>query len=165
MNEKIQLIEYSNEEEVLLHLIKQFWIAHNDYTQTVEESLEDLRAWTGFNHKVFLIEKSGVYIGFVHLGSRGGELDWIEDLFVLPEYQGNGYGSIAIRLTEDIVKKYSESIYLEVAARNLNALKLYHRQGYNCLNTITIRKDFEPENFNTIRNENLLCYPFEVRKK
>ena len=32
------------------------------------------------------------------------EVDWIEDLFVLPEYQGNGYGSHAIALVEAEIK-------------------------------------------------------------
>ena len=48
--------------------------------------------------------KEDVPIGFVHLGSRGAEVDWIEDLFVLPEYQGNGYGSHAIALVEAEIK-------------------------------------------------------------
>ena len=95
---------------------------------------------------------------------RGAEVDWIEDLFVLPEYQGNGYGSHAIALVEAEIKKYSESVYLEVAARNFGAMKLYHRLGYHCLNTVTLRKDFQPENFEVIRSEELLGYPLEVKK-
>ena len=85
-------------------------------------------------------------------------------LFVLPEYQGNGYGSHAIALVEAEIKKYSESVYLEVAARNFGAMKLYHRLGYHCLNTVTLRKDFQPENFEVIRSEELLGYPLEVKK-
>ena len=62
------------------------------------------------------------------------------------------------------IKKYSESVYLEVAARNFGAMKLYHRLGYHCLNTVTLRKDFQPENFEVIRSEELLGYPLEVKK-
>lgn len=80
------------------------------------------------------------------------------------EYQGNGYGSHAIALVEAEIKKYSESVYLEVAARNFGAMKLYHRLGYHCLNTVTLRKDFQPENFEVIRSEELLGYPLEVKK-
>ena len=71
---------------------------------------------------------------------------------------------MALNLAEQIVKEYSESIYLEVAARNMDALRLYRRNGYDCLNTITIRKDFEPENFDVLRTENLLGHEFEVKK-
>ena len=40
--------------------------------------------------------------------------------------------SHAIALVEAEIKKYSESVYLEVAARNFGAMKLYHRLGYHC---------------------------------
>ena len=43
-------------------------------------------------------------------------------------------------------------------------MKLYHRLGYHCLNTVTLRKDFQPENFEVIRSEEFLGYPLEVKK-
>lgn len=164
MNEKIRLQKYNKEEQSAKDLIRGFWLAHNDYVVTDEEAAEDLAAWTDKGHAFYFILKEETLVGFVHLGSRGAEVDWIEDLFVLPEYQGKGYGSEAIALVEAEVKKYSESVYLEVAARNLGAIKLYHRLGYNCLNTVTLRKDFQPENYEVIRNEDLLGYPLEVKK-
>ena len=164
MNEKIRLQKYNKEEQSAKDLIRGFWLAHNDYVMTDEEAAEDLAAWTDKGHAFYFILKEETLVGFVHLGSRGAEVDWIEDLFVLPEYQGNGYGSRAIALAEAEVKKYSESVYLEVAARNLGAIKLYHRLGYNCLNTVTLRKDFQPENFEVIRDEEILGYPLEVKK-
>ena len=137
MNEIIALQKYENEAQLAKELIRGFWLAHGDYVITDEEAAENLAAWTD---------------------------NWIEDLFVLPEYQGNGYGSHAIALVEAEIKKYSESVYLEVAARNFGAMKLYHRLGYHCLNTVTLRKDFQPENFEVIRSEELLGYPLEVKK-
>lgn len=164
MNEKITLQKYNNEEQSAKDLIRGFWLAHNDYVMPDEEAVEDLAAWTDKGHAFYFILKEETPVGFVHLGNRGAEIDWIEDLFVLPEYQGNGYGSQAITLVEAEVKKYSESVYLEVAARNLGAMKPYHRLGYNCLNTVTLRKDFQPENFEVIRDEEILGYPLEVKK-
>ena len=164
MEANIKLVSYTDEKEILRELIKKFWLAHNDYVQSDEEAMEDLCAWTSAQNRIYLIEKDESFIGFIHLGSRGAEIDWVEDLFILPEYQGNGYGSMALNLVEQIVKEYSESIYLEVAARNMDALRLYRRNGYDCLNTITIRKDFEPENFDVLRTENLLGHEFEVKK-
>ena len=69
-----------------------------------------------------------------------------------------------LKLTEDIVKEYSDSIYLEVAARNMEAMKLYCRNGYDCLNTITIRKDFKPDDFEVISRETILGHDLEVKK-
>ena len=84
--------------------------------------------------------------------------------FIIPEFQGHGYGSEALSLIENIVKEYSESIYLEVAARNLRALKLYHKNGYTCLNTVTVRKDFEPDNFEVIEKNNIAGFDFEIKR-
>ena len=36
----------------------------------------------------------------------------------------------------------SEAESIEAAARNEAAIRLYRKLGYNCLNTITLRKDF-----------------------
>ena len=159
----IELIKYNGEKELLSSLIKGFWKAHNDYTPTDEEALQDCMAWTGENHVVYFIRKEGVTIGFVHLAARGCEIDWLEDLFILPEYQGRGYGSEAIDLAENIVREYSDSLYMEVAARNDRALRLYYRKGYNILNTITVRKDFAPEKYRTTGHEKVFGHDFAVK--
>lgn len=159
----IKLKIYNNEQEELSKLIKKFWIAHNDYTPTDDETINDVIAWTDKNHALYFVYNNDQIIGFVHLASRGARIDWLEDLFILPEYQGNGYATLTLNLVEDIVKKYSDSLYLEVAARNANALRLYSRNGYDCLNTITIRKDFQPEEYKTIGNEKILGHDFVVK--
>ncbi|MGN1344321.1 MAG: GNAT family N-acetyltransferase [Traorella sp.] len=160
----VQLVVYTNQKEILCKLIQGFWKSHNDYDQPIEETLEDLQEWTKKGHQMYLIQYEMNYVGFVHLGSRGCEIDWLEDIFVLDEYQGKGIGTYTISLVEDIVKKYSDSLYIEAAARNQRAIQLYQRLGYNCLNTITVRKDFHPEKTETIRNEKIYDLDFEIRK-
>ena len=159
----ITLAKYEDEKDIICELIKQFWIAHNDYTPTDEENIEDMLAWTGKGHVLYFIKKEETIIGFVHLASRGCEIDWIEDLFILPQYQGNGYGSDALKLVENIVKEYSDSVYLEVASRNARAMKLYYKNGYDCLNTVTIRKDFKPEEYVVTSVEEVLGHRLVVK--
>lgn len=159
----ISLVKYDGEKEIMCELIKRFWIAHNDYTPSDEENLEDLQAWTSENHVLYFVINDEMTIGFVHLGARGCKIDWLEDLFILPEYQGKGYGSEAIKKVENIVKEYSDSLYMEVAARNASALRLYCRNGYNILNTITIRKDFKPEEYKVKSRETILGHSFEIK--
>ena len=160
----IQLIAYQNEIELATDLIIRFWQEHNHFTPSSEDAQVDLREWTKTGHYLYYITLNGAYIGFVHLGNRGCEADWLEDIFVLPEFQGKGIGSRAIQLAEDIVKEYSESLYIEVAARNMKAIRLYQRIGYNCLNTLTIRKDFRPEKCETIGNERIMEMDFDVKR-
>ena len=66
----ITLNKYEEEKDILCELIKQFWIAHNDYTPTDEENMEDLLAWTGENHVVYLIRKDEDIICGVRRGKR-----------------------------------------------------------------------------------------------
>lgn len=160
----IQLVAYHNETEIAANLIIGFWQAHNHFTPTAEEAQADLKEWTKGGHHLYFIVLNDKYVGFVHLGSRGCEADWLEDIFVLPEFQGKGIGSRAIQLTEEIVKGYSESLYIEVAARNMKAIRLYQRMGYNCLNTITIRKDFHPETCETVRSERIMELDFDIKQ-
>ena len=160
----VKLVLYNNETETAIDLIIKFWQAHNHHTPSREDALADLMDWTKEKHCLYLICHDEDYIGFVHLGSRGGKIDWLEDLFVLPELQGKGIGTYVISLVEDIVKEYSESLYIEAAARNRRAIRLYQRNGYTCLNTITIRKDFQPENFETISTEKIMDMDFEVKQ-
>ena len=91
-------------------------------------------------------------------------MDWLEDIFVLPEFQGKGIDTRAIRLAEDIVKGYSESLFIEAAARNRDAIRLYQKLGYTCLNTVTVRKDFQPENYETIDTETLFDMDFHIKR-
>ena len=44
MSGAVTLRLYAGEEEAAAELIAAFWLAHSDYVQTREESLDDLRA-------------------------------------------------------------------------------------------------------------------------
>ena len=129
-----------------------------------EEAQEDLTNWTKDGHIIYFIQHDETVVGFAHLGSRGGKTDWLEELFILPEYQGSGFGSEAIHQLEEIVKQYSVSLYIEAAARNEAAIRLYRKLGYDCLNTITIRKDFPGYEYDVVRKEKIHELEFEIRK-
>ena len=160
----IELKLYQNETDKAVNLIQDFWFSHNSYHPSKDEALADLKDWTKHGNEFYFIVKEEEFIGFIHLGSRGDQLDWLEDIFVLPEYQNQGIGSRAISLVEEIVSKYSESLFIETAARNMRALKLYRQLGYDCLNTITIRKDFSGVNHEAISTEKIANLVFEIRK-
>ena len=159
------LVDYGGSREgEAVKLIQGFWLAHNRYRQTEDEAKADLHVWAGTGHKLYFITLGDVAVGLLHLGSRGGEIDWLEDLFVLPEYQGRGIGSQAIQLAEAMVRQYSQSMYIEAAARNERAIRLYRRLGYDCLNTVTIRKDFPGYDYDVVREEQVYGERFEIRK-
>lgn len=161
---KIYLQRYEAETEIAVSLIQGFWKEHNGWNQSREEAVEDLRAWTMDGHRFYFINWDTEFVGFLHLGSRGCEIDWLEDLYVAGPYQNRGIGTQAIQLAEAIVKEYSESMYIEAAARNEKAIRLYRRMGYDCLNTITVRKDFQPENHEVVRRETIYGHGFDIKQ-
>ena len=66
----LELIKYNGEKDALCELIKKFWIAHNDYTPTDAEALEDCKVWTGEGHVVYFIAKESETIGYRHRPQR-----------------------------------------------------------------------------------------------
>lgn len=159
---KIELMRYENDDkEIACELIKNFWKEHNGIEIDAESFLEEWISEGIF----YLIECDEKKSGFVCLGERGGDINWLEYLFIIPSLQNKGIGKKVLKLLEEIVSEYSDSLYLEVAARNLKALKLYKETGYNSLNTITLRKDFNEEDFDVISREKISSYEFEIRRK
>ncbi len=145
-------------------LIKRFWKIHSNYIQTDEESKEDFKDWQCEGNLFYLVKFQNHYIGFARLGNRGAKIDWLEDLFIDEQFQNRGLGTQVINILEDKVKQYSESLYLEVASRNLKAMKLYRELGFDCLNSITIRKDFQKENFDVIERQKISDFQFDIKK-
>ena len=160
----LQLKKYHSGQTEMLPLIQGFWLSHSDEVQTDAEALADLTQWSSEGNALYFIVAFDEVVGFLHLGSRGGAIDWLEHLYVKPEHRNKGFGSKAIACAEEIVRKYSESLYIEAAARNEQAIRLYRSLGYDCLNSISIRKDFHPERFKGVRTESLYNEPFEIRK-
>ena len=160
----LQLKQYHAEQTEMLPLIQGFWLSHSDEVQTDAEAMADLTQWSSEGNALYFIVAFDEVVGFLHLGSRGGAIDWLEHLYVKPEHRNKGFGSKAIACAEEIVREYSESLYIEAAARNEQAIRLYRSLGYNCLNSISIRKDFHPERFKSVRTESLYNEPFEIRK-
>ena len=160
----LQLKQYHAEQSEMLPLIQGFWLSHSDEVQTDDEALADLTQWSSEGNALYFIVAFDEVVGFLHLGSRGGAINWLEHLYVKPEHRNKGFGSKAIACAEEIVREYSESLYIEAAARNEQAIRLYRSLGYNCLNSISIRKDFHPERFKGVRTESLYNEPFEIRK-
>lgn len=95
--EMVELTAYNEEEKTLMKsLIKQFWLVHNNYSQIDDETEGDLADWTKEGQALYFIRHNNITVGFLHLGSRGAAVDWLEDIFVLGEYQKMGIGSAAV---------------------------------------------------------------------
>ncbi len=139
--EKIEIRPYDGSREAeMLPDIAAFWTTHY-LTVTPEQAAEDLRAWTAEGHELYVILAGGESAGFLHMGSRGSNCDWLEDVFVREELRGRGIGGRAIELAWEMLReKGLETMYLEVVPANAAAIRLYHKLGFVNLNTLTLNR-------------------------
>lgn len=99
------------------------------------------------SEEIYLLEVDNVVVGTGSI--RGNE---ICRLFILPKYQGRGYGSKLMDLLEE--KIYKD--YLEVKAdASFPAESIYLKRGYQILSYEMIETD----------NKDFLCYHTMVKRK
>ena len=66
--------------------------------------------------------------------SRSKRRAYIPFLFVAPEFQGHGVGSMLLRRMESMLElQGAERVHLETPADNVRAVRFYERQGYRIL--------------------------------
>ena len=122
-------------------------LLESDNTMTesrIRAAEEILENWTSLDHALYIIAFEERRVGFVHIGYRGENVAWIEDIYVDSAFRGRGIASQAIKLAEELIaqNKTYTAVCMDVSPRNSDALKLYHRLGYTNLNLITVRKEF-----------------------
>lgn len=117
--------------------------APKEYWQNDEQSKEDLQYWRekGTVYNVFL---NNAPVGFFYVKFGGQNVAWLEDIFILEQYRGNGIGKFAMRkLDELMVEKKVVAMFVDVIPRNTSAIKLYRECGFDHLNLIQLRKNYD----------------------
>lgn len=92
-----------------------------------------------------IIEEDGRAVGYSMLAKSfstefGRPCLWIEDVYILPEFRGHGFGS---KLLEYIATSYPEYVQrLEAEPENAPAMALYRKSGFHELKyTELVRND------------------------
>ena len=151
----IELFEYTTKykDETLKRMAGFFGFHSGLYTENTaannsdflpdNETIATLDIWSSTDHALYIIFYGGVSVGFVHIGYRGGNVAWIEDIYVDKQHRGKGIASQAIKLSEEIIarNKNYNAVCIDAVPRNIAALKLYYRLGYINLSMITVRKE------------------------
>ena len=85
----------------------------------------------------YLLLEEGAAVGYCYVVNSysaevGGHMALVEELFLLPQCRGKGYGSQVFAF---IMDRYSQArrIRLEVTSTNPNAARLYERLGFRYL--------------------------------
>lgn len=71
----------------------------------------------------------------------GGLVLWIEELYVLEEYQSKGIGREFFRYIKSVVDTSIVRLRLEVESENTRAIKFYKKMGFNALEYDQMIKD------------------------
>ena len=126
-----------------------------------QDMIETLEKWISTDHALYIILFDKATVGFVHICYRGGNVAWIEDIYVDKQHRGKGIASQVIKLSEEIIAKNEnyDAVCIDAVPRNIEALKLYFRLGYTNLSMITVRKELYKNNPD--KNVNLLGLDFK----
>lgn len=111
-------------------------VSYNDILSLFKDYKEDYIISMSSNSKYYAYELNNEYIGFICILDLGAELEII-DVFIEPEYQGNGYGDKLLKYILDNYK--NRNYFLEVNVNNKKAINLYKKNGFEIL---TIRKHY-----------------------
>ena len=95
-----------------------------------KENIEEIFALMDDSSTTYLAEIEGNIIGKIRIDTSDNEGS-IYGFGVLPDFRGRGYGREILCSAIDILKKkHLDSIFLEVATENKNALGLYESCGF-----------------------------------
>ena len=153
----IELRKYTSKyKRATLHRMADFFGFHQQLYDGEEkspsptrETRQTLRRWIGKDHSLYVIFSESIPVGFVHIGWRGSNVAWIEDIYVDRERRGQGIASHAVACAEKIIaadKRYT-AVCMDVSPRNADALRLYARLGYTNISILTLRKELYENKF------------------
>lgn len=95
--------------------------------------------------EAFILEKEGKTAGYALLArtwsqEAGGEVIWIEEIMVLPEFRGMGLGTEFFAFLEERFPK-AKRFRLEVEDENEGAVRLYKNLGFSWFDYKQMKKD------------------------
>ena len=87
---------------------------------------------------IFVLESEGERAGYAltaytYSNEAGGQVVWIDELYVSPKFQGKGLGREFIRYIKSLFGEFAR-IRLEVEESNDGATRLYKREGFSQFN-------------------------------
>ncbi|RIW35100.1 GNAT family N-acetyltransferase [Bacillus salacetis] len=125
VNEDIQLAPVTKEDRGLI--LELDYLCFNVGRDDSMEFMEHVQQEAG--NSSFVIKYKGRKSGKIHI-QREQDRSYIFGFAVHPSLQGRGIGSAVLAKTVHTESMAGRSIYLEVAAKNDNALKLYEKAGF-----------------------------------
>ncbi len=134
--------------DAVLQLMQQFYnssaVLHPVPVSFLQNTLHQVSANNPYLD-MFVIQCDNSTVGYMQISltystEAGGMVVMLEELYILPQYQGRGLGKLAIQYMFDNYNTASR-YRLEVCADNCGAISLYKRMGFELLDYSQFIKD------------------------
>lgn len=146
------IMELMNYHRKLTNAPKEFWCALDNAKESFDE-------WF-ISGKIYLILEDEISIGFFYIKFGGNNAAWLEDLFILEKFRGKGFGKSAMRsLDKMLINDNITALFVDVIPRNNYAIEFYQEVGFDHLNMIQLRKNYD-DRLNKTEEVEVLGYRF-----
>lgn len=140
-----------NDKELYITMAEEFYnsdavlhpIPRDHFEKTANEALR-----SDEYVEIYLLEYEGETAGYgltarTFSQEAGGQVLWIEELYIRKEFRSKGLGREFFSSLEDKNRGEIVRLRLEVEADNTRAISLYERLGYEVLDYVQMVKDFQ----------------------
>ncbi|MEL6190893.1 MAG: GNAT family N-acetyltransferase [Bacteroidota bacterium] len=112
------------------------YVHHTAYRETVEKQFGwEEKVQDEFANKAF--DEEGIHL-IIYKDQKIGVVGWetlpthllLKELFILPEFQGNGIGTEILKHTKERARELAKPIRLGTLRTNQRAKKLYEKHGF-----------------------------------
>ena len=130
-----------NDRECYVELAEGFYhspaVLHDIPRSYIERTFDEMMRSDVYVDGFLMEADEGVVMGYALISKTfsqesGGLAVWVEELYVLPEHQGQGVGSQVFALLEEVYPDCCR-FRLEIEPDNEGAERLYRRMGYGDL--------------------------------
>ena len=166
MDIKIKLYTSSLFEETaqmitdLMNYHRKLTNARKEFWQTIDESKKTLEEWLDSGH-IYHVFYNDSLAGFFYIRFGGQSAAWLEDLFIKEEFRSLGIGKEAFKLLDEMLtERGTRAMFVNVIPRNIEAIRFYKECGFDHLNLIQLRKNYD-EKLNKDENIDILGFNFK----
>jgi len=131
-----------------------------DYIFKVKRAADIEAEMADGGHSYRVLIRNGEIIGYTHLLRESDFNDFVE-IYIMEDYQGQGYGSMMFRDGLKWLKQNGKPIQLEVAVYNSKAKKIYEHYGFKENPTLS---QLEGEDWNLLPSGKRIPVVFMVLK-
>ncbi len=140
----------SKDHKHILPMIADFYAFHRALVHSQADSQPDLeKAEAALTHwlqlgSVLVVAQAQLVVGFVHVRFGGDDAAWVEDLYLVPAVRGRGLGrQVMMELDQHFQARGVRAAFVAVIPRNKEAIRFYQDCGFDHLNMVELRKNYD----------------------